>query len=124
FFSSRRRHTRCLSDWSSDVCSSDLDDVNSRMLSQMGQTRKLPRRDFQVQIGRAVDLTCVMATPEIASSPPTINFRGMRSPRNNTLEIKANTGSSKPNGATRPMEQRAISQNQSPNPTIPPMKIV
>src|SRR5258705_10073632 len=25
FFSSRRRHTRCLSDWSSDVCSSDLE---------------------------------------------------------------------------------------------------
>src|SRR5258705_4608735 len=24
FISSRRRHTRCLSDWSSDVCSSDL----------------------------------------------------------------------------------------------------
>src|SRR5262245_66021638 len=24
FFSSRRRHTRCLSDWISDVCSSDL----------------------------------------------------------------------------------------------------
>src|SRR5947199_3170104 len=24
FFSSIRRHTRCLSDWSSDVCSSDL----------------------------------------------------------------------------------------------------
>src|SRR5262245_66591902 len=24
FFSSRRRHTRCLSDWSSNVCSSDL----------------------------------------------------------------------------------------------------
>src|SRR5205814_7276577 len=24
-FSSRRRHTRCLSDWSSDVCSSDLE---------------------------------------------------------------------------------------------------
>src|SRR6478752_2510626 len=26
FFSSRRRHTRCSRDWSSDVCSSDLDD--------------------------------------------------------------------------------------------------
>src|SRR5438034_7578983 len=26
FFSSRRRHTRSLCDWSSDVCSSDLDD--------------------------------------------------------------------------------------------------
>src|SRR6266487_6377678 len=24
FFSSRRRHTRCTGDWSSDVCSSDL----------------------------------------------------------------------------------------------------
>src|SRR5205814_4711758 len=30
FFSSRRRHTRCLSDWSSDVCSSDLSDRRRR----------------------------------------------------------------------------------------------
>src|SRR5438045_6132024 len=29
FFSSRRRHTRCLSDWSSDVCSSDLRELNA-----------------------------------------------------------------------------------------------
>src|SRR5258705_1275956 len=27
--SSRRRHTRCLSDWSSDVCSSDLSELQS-----------------------------------------------------------------------------------------------
>src|SRR2546422_5533439 len=27
FFSSRRRHTRCSRDWSSDVCSSDLTEV-------------------------------------------------------------------------------------------------
>src|SRR3989449_6110881 len=27
FFSSRRRHTRCSRDWSSDVCSSDLDNL-------------------------------------------------------------------------------------------------
>src|SRR3989449_11190062 len=27
FFSSRRRHTRCSRDWSSDVCSSDLETV-------------------------------------------------------------------------------------------------
>src|SRR6266542_3403472 len=27
FFSSRRRHTRCYRDWSSDVCSSDLEVV-------------------------------------------------------------------------------------------------
>src|SRR5947199_7084718 len=29
FFSSRRRHTRCLSDWSSDVCSSDLNKLGA-----------------------------------------------------------------------------------------------
>src|SRR5256884_6381708 len=29
FFSSRRRHTRCSRDWSSDVCSSDLIDLNN-----------------------------------------------------------------------------------------------
>src|SRR6266436_8016068 len=28
FFSSRRRHTRCSRDWSSDVCSSDLTPQN------------------------------------------------------------------------------------------------
>src|SRR2546422_10257471 len=28
FFSSRRRHTRCSRDWSSDVCSSDLIDTH------------------------------------------------------------------------------------------------
>src|SRR2546422_7257629 len=27
FFSSRRRHTRCSRDWSSDVCSSDLNSL-------------------------------------------------------------------------------------------------
>src|SRR5947199_7474569 len=31
FFSSRRRHTICLSDWSSDVCSSDLPRRESRV---------------------------------------------------------------------------------------------
>src|SRR5205814_4433151 len=34
--SSRRRHTRCLSDWSSDVCSSDL----GRVYHDLGRCRK------------------------------------------------------------------------------------
>src|SRR5437899_4856966 len=42
FFSSRRRHTRCLSDWSSDVCSSDL-------------IRKARLRDSLMAGGAAVD---------------------------------------------------------------------
>src|SRR5690554_7573625 len=33
FFSSRRRHTRCGRDWSSDVCSSDLRPQRQRWLS-------------------------------------------------------------------------------------------
>src|SRR5437899_10606005 len=40
FFSSRRRHTRCLSDWSSDVCSSDLSPPYARPAST---TNGLPR---------------------------------------------------------------------------------
>src|SRR5215204_7257917 len=32
FFSSRRRHTRSLCDWSSDVCSSDLDENFQELL--------------------------------------------------------------------------------------------
>src|SRR5438132_6006013 len=37
FFSSRRRHTRSLCDWSSDVCSSDLAEDTER-----GEQRALP----------------------------------------------------------------------------------
>src|SRR2546429_5585310 len=33
FFSSRRRHTRCSRDWSSDVCSSDLDSLDISRLN-------------------------------------------------------------------------------------------
>src|SRR5262249_59338201 len=33
FFSSRRRHTRLVSDWSSDVCSSDLGDAGEDSVS-------------------------------------------------------------------------------------------
>src|SRR5438045_6112890 len=47
FFSSRRRHTRCLSDWSSDVCSSDLRRKGVRRASGLEDstrpTRPTPR---------------------------------------------------------------------------------
>src|SRR5438045_9495084 len=57
FFSSRRRHTRCLSDWSSDVCSSDLglfirDSYRApRFESRMNRPRPGSRR--APKIGRA-----------------------------------------------------------------------
>src|SRR2546422_7909329 len=40
FFSSRRRHTRCSRDWSSDVCSSDLvAEVDSLLARERGGRR-------------------------------------------------------------------------------------
>src|SRR6202050_2317838 len=36
FFSSRRRHTRCYRDWSSDVCSSDLVPIFEQCLAPDG----------------------------------------------------------------------------------------
>src|SRR6266498_5603908 len=36
FFSSRRRHTRCGRDWSSDVCSSDLPGIRERTRPALG----------------------------------------------------------------------------------------
>src|SRR2546422_8394678 len=41
FFSSRRRHTRCSRDWSSDVCSSDLEPDGSNF-----PTSQAPQSNF------------------------------------------------------------------------------
>src|SRR2546430_6185775 len=38
FFSSRRRHTRFDCDWSSDVCSSDLDHYYEQLAEQLNST--------------------------------------------------------------------------------------
>src|SRR6266536_5444394 len=37
FFSSRRRHTRSTRDWSSDMCSSDLNELERRAAEVLGQ---------------------------------------------------------------------------------------
>src|SRR2546429_7047667 len=47
FFSSRRRHTRCSRDWSSDVCSSDL-------YFRRDEARRLPSRAQAPGLGGAV----------------------------------------------------------------------
>src|SRR5205814_5569420 len=45
FFSGRRRHTRCLSDWSSDVCSSDLPQEGPAELAEIQSVAEAARRD-------------------------------------------------------------------------------
>src|SRR5262245_63118800 len=50
FFSSRRRHTRCLSDWSSDVCSSDLEGFLRLLVPALPRARPLhPARRGRAQ---------------------------------------------------------------------------
>src|SRR2546429_3364286 len=56
FFSSRRRHTRCSRDWSSDVCSSDLPLVDEYKL-------KDGRKVFLLAEGRLVNLSTAEGHP-------------------------------------------------------------
>src|SRR3989442_7266604 len=48
FFSSRRRHTRCGRDWSSDVCSSDLDN------NEFELPESLVERQLQIRVQRLI----------------------------------------------------------------------
>src|SRR3989442_15939422 len=60
FFSSRRRHTRCGRDWSSDVCSSDLvamwvlqEDMNRSFGGYAAQLQLIVAVAVAIGIGRA-----------------------------------------------------------------------
>src|SRR2546430_5424868 len=48
FFSSRRRHTRFDCDWSSDVCSSDLEDHPLRQLALKNDLAMIRHFDHQI----------------------------------------------------------------------------
>src|SRR5216684_5720090 len=63
FFSSRRRHTRCSRDWSSDVCSSDLWATIAKALVAIKTDRAYPltlpnvaRNVIAHEIGHAIGL--------------------------------------------------------------------
>src|SRR5437016_6847168 len=55
FFSSRRRHTRLVSDWSSDVCSSDLEDAINDRPGEPYDDRILVEIGEDLVAGQAVD---------------------------------------------------------------------
>src|SRR3990172_7645106 len=63
--SSRRRHTRCSRDWSSDVCSSDL--RGDRFADQGAQTVDFLRRVLKILLG--VDLEVVALNEERPGVP-------------------------------------------------------
>src|SRR5205814_7383950 len=71
FFSSRRRHTRCLSDWSSDVCSSDLFEAARELSPEIGRRdaialhaalefteQRRDRRHHRAQIAKKIGTAC------------------------------------------------------------------
>src|SRR5437016_13882341 len=52
FFSSRRRHTRLVSDWSSDVCSSDLDELQLSLIADRPDFI-VPGNGARITLGRS-----------------------------------------------------------------------
>src|SRR2546422_4944491 len=66
FFSSRRRHTRCSRDWSSDVCSSDLDRAGPAVATHVWRNAAAGNLGGW-QVARALELIVVLmgavATP-------------------------------------------------------------
>src|SRR5438034_10014140 len=63
FFSSRRRHTRSLCDWSSDVCSSDLfceDQLGGLSLTKAG-LKKRDRSVFEQARRRGIPVATTLA---------------------------------------------------------------
>src|SRR3712207_221584 len=70
FFSSRRRHTRYWRDWSSDVCSSDLNGRTPKFIytvptfqNPAGVTLSLPRRRRLVEVARERELVVLEDNP-------------------------------------------------------------
>src|ERR1035441_10856687 len=66
FFSSRRRHTRCLSDWSSDVCSSDLVDRLATRVFPAETVRRWKVMPYRVEPGRLLAVTAEVPSPQMA----------------------------------------------------------
>src|SRR5699024_11444845 len=60
FFSSRRRHTRSKRDWSSDVCSSDLE--SSAMDESLTERRRVNDEDLRIVKFCCQGLTSVSVT--------------------------------------------------------------
>src|SRR5438132_14145459 len=70
FFSSRRRHTRSLCDWSSDVCSSDLTSTSlNALLATLGVTRQPRERIAAAADGVPAAGGGMTAVPTVGAAP-------------------------------------------------------
>src|SRR5690625_4954959 len=71
FFSSRRRHTRWPRDWSSDVCSSDLDDLTQALKDADSEPDEDKRVEMIQEINRQIAEDYLPGLP-LSHSPPAI----------------------------------------------------
>src|SRR5256884_1648850 len=77
FFSSRRRHTRCSRDWSSDVCSSDL--VPGHVVETAPLGRPAPKPDVQRKIKPAFEFSKAILLEENHMKTGSRTLSGARS---------------------------------------------
>src|SRR2546429_6320648 len=70
FFSSRRRHTRCSRDWSSDVCSSDLPGFSRAAATAIRAGSPQAGHEILDQLDR---LGAAVLLPEDAAFPPLLS---------------------------------------------------
>src|SRR3989454_9325133 len=69
FFSSRRRHTRLQGDWSSDVCSSDLEVIVSGNLVTVVKRSPAPWPVVGKAVGQAIRAALAGGQPAVTSKP-------------------------------------------------------
>src|SRR5260221_12926612 len=69
FFSSRRRHTRSLCDWSSDVCSSDLAYYLKQVVKEWS-LGTIYKGMFEFMVLQCIAIAVVMFVPGIATWLP------------------------------------------------------
>src|SRR5207245_2917453 len=78
FFSSRRRHTRCYRDWSSDVCSSDLGMARKRPCTDSLPCAHAPPQRLiepEYQTRPATHKSAVSSCPSTSVAAPSFSFR-------------------------------------------------
>src|SRR5258706_8944992 len=83
FFSSRRRHTRLVSDWSSDVCSSDLSELMARYYLGLALSSR-GDKNGALQLWEGV----------LADAPPNVPWRGALI--NQMAALRSQTGAGAP----------------------------
>src|SRR5437762_14375901 len=98
FFSSRRRHTRYIGDWSSDVCSSDLDNFSDDLKSRGLSTPNTLKRyvDVNPSYGGPIKRDSIWFHATVRYNRAT-NFEIGRASCRERVEIAEGAGASKQN---------------------------